>query len=203
MTIAADTVLRVVAQFLWVDGEVNQNVFNAKVSGAGAPWADQDIIDDAEAWLDNMYLNILSNMSDRIDGNQVLVYKYDAVGDDWDEVGTQAFTYNPTSATEYLPRGNAALINLKTTDPDVSGKKYIPGLVEGSVTDGLLGSSFVVNLAALAADWLTAFVGGTSGASWTPGIWSVVGKTFLPAIDHFVIPTIVAYQRRRKDNVGI
>jgi hypothetical protein len=150
-----------------------------------------------------MYLNITSHCSDELNGNEVIVYKYDTVGDDWDEVGGDSFSWDPTSTTDQLPRGVAALVRLWTTDPDVQGKKYIPGLTEGALTDGLWGAGNLIDFLAFAADWYLPFTGGTTGASWTPGIWSVVNKVLKLGVDHIAASGIPAYQRRRKRNVGI
>lgn len=203
MTISTGTVLRVVAQMLWTDANINQNIFNALVSGGGGPWDEQDIVDDAEAWLANMYANIVGAMSDEIDGNEVIVYEYDPGDTDWDEVGSQAWVLNFTKVDEQLPRGVAALVRLWTTDPDVQGKKYIPALTEGDLVDGLFQGALITNLLAFAADWYNPFTGSVSGATWTPGIWSVKNSAFVQAVDHIATSTIPAYQRRRKRNVGI
>ncbi len=203
MTVTDGDILRIVASMLWSDGEVMQNVFNAVVTGGGSPWADQDIIDDAEAWLDNMYANITGDISTSLEGNEVVVYKYDAIDDDWDEVGSQAWTWTPTNANDQLPRGVAGLLNLQTVDPDVQGKKYIGGYTEGAIVNGLLGAAIITTLLAFGSDWLTPFVGGTSGASWAPGIWSVAQTVFKLAVSSLGTSTIMAYQRRRKRNVGI
>lgn len=203
MSVIDTDILRVVASFLWTDGEINQNVYNCLVSGGGGPYTDQNVTDDMEDWLDNMYANFVTSMSDEIDGNEVLVYKYDSVGDDWDEVSSQSFTFNPTASVDQLPRGVALLARLWTTDPDVQGKKYIPGLVETNVTDGLFSGAIITNGLAYAADWYTPFVGSASGATFTPGIWSVAQTAFLSAVNHLAVSTIPAYQRRRKNNVGV
>lgn len=203
MSVTDGEILRIVASMLWSDGNVNQNVFNAVVTGGGSPWADSDIIDDAEVWLDTMYDNITLSCSDELAGNEVIVYKYDPIGDDWDEVGSQSWTWAPSVAVDQLPRGVAALARLWTTDPDVQGKKYLPGFTEQAVTDGLLVAGSITNILAFAADWYNPFVGGTSGATWTPGVWSVVATVFKAAVDHIATSTIPAYQRRRKRNVGI
>lgn len=203
MAVPTDTVLRIVASMLWTDGNINQNVFNCLITGGGGPFDDQDVTDDAEDWLDNMYLNMTGDCSDEIDGNEVLVYKWDPIGADWDEVSSQTFTWNPTQASDQLPRGVAGLVRLWTTDPDVQGKKYIPALCEGDITDGLVSAGVLVNMLAFAADWYTPFVGAASGATFTPGVWSVVGAAFLAAVDHIAANGILAYQRRRKRNVGI
>lgn len=203
MSISTGDILRIVASFLWTDGNINQNVFNAVVTGGGGPWDDSDIADDAAAWLTNMYGNLTTVVSDELDGNSVTVYKYDAIDDDWDEVFSQAWTWNPSHVGDQLPRGTAGLVNLWTTDPDVQGKKYLPGFTEGNLTDGLYDAGLITQMLAFGADWLAPFVGGTSGATWTPGIWSVVGTVFKLAVDHIATSTIPAYQRRRKRNVGI
>jgi len=203
MSVAENQILRVVASMLWDDGNVNQNIFNCRPSGGTPPYADTDIADDMEDWLDNMYANMTASISDELNGNSVLVYKWDTAGLDWDEVQSQSWTWTPVSTGEQLPRGNAGLINLWTVDPDVQGKKYMPGLTEGSITLGLLGAAQVVALLDFASDWLTPFVGAASGATFTPGVWSVVSRLFNEALVHYSVPTIVAYQRRRKRNVGI
>ena len=203
MSITDGTILRVVASFLWTDGNVNQNVFNVVVTGAGSPWDEDDIVADAEDWLDDMYLNIAGGLSDEIDGNEIIVYEYDGVDDDWDEIGSDSWLYNPTGTNDQLPRGTAALVRLWTTDPDVQGKKYIPGLTEGSLADGLYVAGIITDLLAFAADWYLPYTGAASGATFTPGIWSVAGKVFKAGINHVATSTIPAYQRRRKRNVGI
>lgn len=203
MSVTDGTILRVVVSMVWTDGNISQNVYNAVVTGGGAPWDSADIVSDALAWVANMYANLTAVISDELDGSQIQVYEYDAVDDDWDEVGSTAFPWNPNATEDQLPRGDAALINLKTTDPDVSGKKYLGGYTDGSLVDGLLGGGDLTILAAFAVDWYTGFVGGTSGATWSPGIWSVAGTVFKQAIASYIIPAIFAYQRRRKRGIGM
>lgn len=203
MSVLENQVLRVVASMLWDDGNVNQNVFNCVPSGGSAPYADTDVADDMEDWLDNLYANLTANLSDELNGNSVIVYKWDVGGADWDEVQSQSWTWTPTNTGEQLPRGVAGLINLWTDDPDVQGKKYIPGITEAVIADGLLSAGIITSMLAFAVDWLTPFVGSASGATFTPGVWSVVGSVLENAVDHYAVPTILAYQRRRKRNVGI
>jgi len=203
MTVVDTDVLRVVASMLWTDGEVAQNVFNCKVSGGAGPYTDSDVTDDMEDWLDNMYANLTTSVSVTLDGNEVIVYKYDVVGADWDEVQSQAWSWNPSSASEELPRGVAGLARLWSEDPDVQGKKYLPGLGESALTNGLFAGAVVTALLAFGADWYFPFVGATSGATFTPGIWSVAQTLFIAGVDHVAASAIPAYQRRRKNNVGI
>jgi hypothetical protein len=203
MTVSVGDILRVVATIAWDDGNIMQNVFNAEIVGTGGPFADEDIVDDAVAWVVNMWVNIAGNVSDQANSSQVQVYKYDVVGDDWDEVGTGVWTQAFSQSLDQIPRGAAALLTARTTDPDVLGKKYIGGLCENSFDDGLVNVARLVELLALAADWITDFTGGTSGADWDPGVWSVAGKVLLGFVDQIVASAIPAYQRRRKRGVGV
>ncbi len=203
MSISDGEILRVVASMLWGDGNINQNVFNCTVTGGVPPYDDDDIVDDMEDWLDAMYLNIVNSVSNNLDGNELAVYKYDSIDDDWDEVGSQAWGWLPTGSGDYLPRAVAGLVRLWTTDPDVQGKKYIPGMLESTLDSGLWSAGLITNLLAFGADWYAPSVGAASGATITPGIWSVAGTVFKLAVDHYATSTIPAYQRRRKRNIGI
>ena len=203
MSVTDGDILRIVASMIWGDGNINQNVFNAVVTGGSSPWDDSDIADDAEDWLDVMYANIVNSVSNNLDGNEVIVYKYDAIDDDWDEVFSQSWSWLPTGAGDYLPRAVAGLVRLWTTDPDVQGKKYVPGMLESTLDSGLWSAGLITNLLLFADDWRAPFVGATSGATFTPGIWSVAGTVFKAAVDHFATSTIPSYQRRRKRNIGI
>lgn len=203
MSIQAGDILRIVAVMAWLDGDIAQNVFNAVVTGGGSPFSDADIVADAKAWLDSMYATMTGEISNQIDGSEVRVYVYDSVDDDWDEVGSDTWGWNPSETNEPVPRGVSILINAKTLDPDVSGKKYLAGMTIQDIDDSLLTPAIVANAVLFAAEWYSGFVGGTSGADWVPGIWSPTRTSFLALNGTILVPTIPAYQRRRKQGVGI
>lgn len=203
MSLAVGDILRVVAVLSWLDGDILQNVFNVKIDSGTGPFAEADVIDDLVDWLDNMYANFNGPMSDEINGSECRVYIWDTVGLDWDEVGIDAFVFDPVATMDQLPRGCALLINAKTTDPDVNGKKYLGGLTEGAVDDGLFTGTEVANAAAFAVDWFTDFTGAASAAVFDPGIWSPTQSAFFSMGGVAIIPAIPAYQRRRKNGIGI
>lgn len=203
MSISDGEILRVVASMIYGDGNINQNVYNTVVTGGGAPFDEDDIIDDATDWLDDMYTQIANQVVTNLAGNEIIVYKYDPLDDDWDEVGSQAWVFDFTGAGDELPRPVAPLVRLWTTDPDVQGKKYLPAHTESVLTNGLWTAGAITNLLLFGAAWYAPFVGLASGATFTPGIWSVVGTVFKLAVDHYATSTIPAYQRRRKRNIGI
>lgn len=202
MTVSVNDILKVVVTCVWTDGNIMQNVFNALIDGGGGPFDDDDIVADAVTWADDMYGNLTTDVSVLLDGSQVQVYKYDSVGDDWDEVGTGIFTWNPSAAPDQLPRGVAGLLQSRTSNPDVQGKKYVGGLTEAAVTDGLFTATEMTNLIAFATDWVTDFVGSDSVADWNPGVWSPTNLILYLMTDNFGANIIPAYQRRRKRGVG-
>lgn len=203
MSITDGEILRIVASMIYGDGNINQNVYNAVVTGGGAPFAEEDILDDAETWLNDMYTHVVNQVVTNLGGNEIIIYKYDALDDDWDEVGSQAWVFDFTGAGDELPRPVAALVRLWTSDPDVQGKKYLPAHTEAVLTNGLWTAGAITNLLLFAAEWYAPFVGAVSGATFTPGIWSVAQTVFKAAVDHYATSTIPAYQRRRKRNIGI
>lgn len=203
MTISENTILKVVATQVWTDAEVNQNVFNATITGAGGPWDEEDVIDDALDWVATMYATLNTLWNQNLNGSHITVYKYDAGDDDWDEVGTRSWTFVPASTEHALPRGVAGLINAKSADPDVSGKKYLGGMTEAQGSGGVWGGATLADLADFADEWGAPFSGFTTTADWIPVIWSFVNKVAVPMVETYIIPTIAAYQRRRKQGVGI
>lgn len=203
MSITVGDVLKVVAILSWVDGNIVQNVFNAVIGGAGGPYDDDDIVADAVTWLEAIYDGTTGNLSNDLTASEVRVYVYDPVDEDFDEVGSDVWSEPAGSAVDSLPRGVAGLINCKTLDPDVNGKKYIAGFTEAGQTDGLWDAGALAALASVAADWIAPFVGSDSVADWIPGVWSPTTLLFKAMSGTVIIPTIPAYQRRRKQGVGI
>lgn len=203
MSISAGTILKVVATALWLDGNINQNVFTAVITNGGGPWDEADVVADALTWIELIYGNLTAAISDELDGSQIQVYEYDAGDDDFDEVGSDAWVWNPTNTDQQLPRGVAGLINAKSLNPDVSGKKYIGGMTEGNVTDGLWPGAVITMFGDVADDWGAPFVGSDTAADWAPVIWSPTNIIAYPMTEVYVVPAIPAYQRRRKRGVGV
>lgn len=203
MTISTGDILRLVLTYLWDDGNVVQNVYNAVVTGGGGPWDDDDIMGDFANWHGDMNDELTSFLASELSGSQKIGYVYDAIDDDWDEIATQNMVKEFTGATDELPRGAAALLNARTTDPDTNGKKYIGGTIEGMLENGLWSAAMLAALVGYGGEWVTAFVGPASGADYTPGIWSPTNTVFTAMSGTVIIPTMPAYQRRRKRGVGI
>jgi hypothetical protein len=98
----------------------------------------------------------------------------------------------------------AALITWNTYVSKVQGKKYFPGMSEGSQTAGLWIATVLSHLASVAVEWISGFNGLTdSDSHWYPGVWSLKTLSFQSFGTSGQIPDVPAYQRRRKAGVGI
>lgn len=203
MTITTGDILRTVAQAVWVDGNITQNVFACLISGAGGPWVDADVLDDLEAWLDNMYANMTALTSNDLDGDFIFGYVWDTVGLDWDLFASEPWVWNPADVGQQIPRGVATFMKAPTSNPDVQGRKYFPGLTEASNASGLLTAGYIVGMLAFGLDWITPFIGAATGATFSPGVWSVKNLAHFVFGTEIAAATIPAYQRRRKRGVGI
>ena len=203
MSVLEGDILRIVAELAFADASLMQNVFNAVLTTEGGSTDDTDTVDDMVEWMEGMYANMSGNLHQDITTSEVVVYVYDPVDDDWDEVGRSPWTLTTNSGTHLLPRAAAALIAAESLDPDVTGRKYLGGLTEGGYENSAWVAAVLTNLGLFAADWVAQFVGTTTGGTFTPAVWSVP----LGAVQAFngvtFINSVAAYQRRRKPGVGI
>lgn len=203
MTVAVGDILRIVMNFTWDGGSIQQNVYNCKIGGSGGPFDAQDVCDDMADWMDNLYDNVKASMSQDLTSGLATVYVWDPVDGDWDELGSGNPAFSCSSVGDVLPYGIAAMIRANSTDPDVQGRKYLGGFTEDQQSDGSWGASPLTYFLAFGADWVAQFVGSTSGATFDPGVWSASSSTFYAFIANYIVNAIANYQRRRRPGVGI
>ena len=202
MAVADQTILRVVPSLVLPDNVVAQNVFYCRFNDDGTSTDEQDVADDAVEWVDDILDEMSSATSDDVTPDICKVYFYDAVNDDWDELGSDLLTFTPTATGDPLPHGTAALIHAETTDPDVRASKYFTLFSEDHHTALRWTSGVLTQLANAGVQWSTDHVGSTTGATFNPGVWSIRLGAFLLLNQDIIINAIAAYQRRRKPGVG-
>lgn len=203
MAISEGTIIRIVASIVFPDNVIMQNVFHAVLTTAGGSDAESDVVDDMVDYLEAMWAAVIGRVSLDMDSDEVKVYEYDPVDDDFDEIGTSAFIVAFTGTGDWLPHGLAIVCNMETTDPDVSGRKYYGGLTEGVQADGAWDPTTVGSFATMAGIVTAQFVGAATGATFTPGVWSPKETNFFAFNENVSVNSIPGYQRRRKPGVGI
>ena len=203
MTLPVGSILRVVQDLVWDDGNHMQNVYNCVISGAGGPFDEADIADDMSDWMESIYTQLAPDMVNQLNFGQAKTYVYDAIDDDWDEIGAATPAVTPVGTGDALPYGVAVMLQADSTDPDVSARKFFGGFSEGVQTDGSWVGALSTLMIAVGLDWVTAFTGATSAADFTPGVWSPTNTVFKAFVGDFVVNVIANYQRRRRPGVGI
>lgn len=116
-------------------------------------------------------------------------------------IGSAAIGLSGQQASDMSPSGVAALITADTSLPKQRGRKYVPGLAEGDIVDGLITVARLATLALLTVEYLDSITGILAG-ELTPGVLSRTLADFKPFISSGAITDVPAYQRRRKPNVG-
>lgn len=104
-------------------------------------------------------------------------------------------------AADMEPSGVCALLTADTQFPLQRGRKYVPGVDEVGVVDGLLNAARIATLALLTIEYLDQISGILAG-QLDPGLLSRTLMTFVPFISSGAVTDVPAYQRRRKPNVG-
>lgn len=203
MAITDGTVIRVVASLLFPDNVIAQNVFHlvaTDLSGGNDP---DDVVQDMEEYIDDIYDAFDGFISDIIDPGEIKVYEYDPVDDDFDEIGTGVMTTAPTGATEMLPHGVAVVQNFYCLDPDVQGRKFWGGIIEASNEDGSWGASLITGFIAGAALVVANFTSTVLSNVYAPVVWSPTQLDAVPYTGVVGTNVVPGYQRRRKPGVGI
>ncbi len=203
MALEANDILKIVVSLAFPDTVVAQNVFWALYEADGGSDDEDDVLDDIEDYVEAMYELISVQMSQDVTTDDVKVYVYDPVGDDFDEVGERAMAVTFDQSGEFMPHGIAAVSNANTVNPDVQGRKYWGGWTEPSNLDGYLSGAIITQMALLVGEWITSFTGSATGSGFVPGVWSPTHTTFYPFNLDASTNLLWGYQRRRKPGVGI
>lgn len=203
MAVPDGAILRVVASFLFPESVIAQNVFYAIFNDTGGSDDEDDVVSDVIDWLEGAYTEVITAISDEVDTTTVHVYLYDAVDDDWDEVGSAPWSVNFNNTADMMPHGCAMIAHCQTTDPDVRGTKYVGGPGDGAADASNLSGPIITLMLNYADEWIAPFVGAATGGDFGPGIWSVKNTAFFLCNGVDSVNTDIGYQRRRKPGVGI
>lgn len=198
-----NTVLRLVASILLPDQVIAQNVFYLLFRDTGASADADDLLSDCVDYIEGIYADFNGYIMATAAAAGLQVYNYDAVDDDWDEVGSLPWTDGFSAGGDMLPHGVAAVLHAKTTDPDVQATKYIAGMNEASSEGSDLITAAITALVLIVSDWVQDDVGAATGGDLQPGVWSPKNTAFFQFNNIGVVNHLVGYQRRRKPGVGI
>ena len=192
--------MRVVISYGLPAASAALNVLYARLTGATS---DENVLDDWSDWLTNVWgvdWSAFGATTASIIGLAVDVVDFE--GHVLANIGSETFSIPGTVATDPTSAGDAAYMKADTAIPKTRGSKYVPGLAEDNVDAGVLDVTILGELAILLVDYLTNYTGVASGKVWEMGVPSRTLLAFQPFTGGGTFTDIIAYQRRRKLNVG-
>jgi len=178
-----------------------QNVFHWRYDGT--PTSNQAVADAIATWaLDDWGARWQELAATDVELDSVEVFRVDFDGSPISALGTQFINSFGLRTSDMLTAAVSAFMQADTAVPGRRGRKYVPGLAEGNVNNGVLDAAQLVDLALLLAEYVNLIPVGVSGVL-TPGVVSRLLELFTEFLDAGSITDVPAYQRRRKPGVGI
>lgn len=203
MTIAEGTIIKLAQNILLPDDQVAVNVYWAVVEDSIGPGPvdEDDVLDAAANWMDEIYANLVTEISDLVTSTLVEVWEVDGLTGDLTPIGDELTTWTPTGASDAMPNGVAGITSAKTTSTDVTGRKFYPGLQDTRAEDNNWISGTLTAMLAAAADWVLGWVD-ANDVEFIAGVYSMTQNSFYPMTGVIIANAIAGYQRRRKPGVG-
>lgn len=205
-TVDLNDILRVVAEWDAPQGTIAQLVWHYKVTN-GSGGTPATVLAGILSQFDTAWLNIDQEISDEFLGSTMELYKYDSTLHQFDGIANTVMTNEDgTNINTYLAHGDALLVKWFTEANRRQGRKYMFGLTEAAISDGLYTAGAVSNFALFAADFDANIV--ASGVTLQYGTFNVddtsaLYETFSPGIQTVQAENLPAYQRRRRPGTGI
>ena len=199
MTIATDSVLRVVPTFSVGTKTKMQNVYHM-VHQTASPQNETAVVlaclEAVEEYMDNFQ----ATLHDTVELDSIEVYE--RVSGLWEPIGEIASTWAATgAASDRSPAGCALMVNLFKARTGHNDRKYISGFQETLMQDEEWQSAILTAGAAYVVDVYSPFTASNSviikACHWNRGTDTTAFYTGGVAIPR------IAYQRRRKPGVGL
>lgn len=206
MAIDVGDVVRLVAEWDGPGGMLAQVVYHLR-GKSGTPESAAVVGAAALAVHQLAWLNIDNQLDSELIATVQEMLQWDFALNRWDGVDTRPFTaLDGLTIGELSAHGAAGLVKIFTGAARRQGRKYIPGILETSVGNGLLNGVLLTNLALYAAvldDDITAGALTLEMGTFNTSSVSPLFETFSPASGTVQAEAVYAYQRRRKPGTGI
>lgn len=200
MTVANLSIIKTVLRYTVPGASECLNVFTHRYQGSDVP--DSDILDAIEDWATNEWGDIWANLAT---GGTTLQDAHVTVeslaGEVLQDLGYIALAIAGVTSGEVMPAAVALYLQLNTSTPGVYGRKYVPGIDEGFIDDGIFNSGGLVNAALLLLNYIQGLPVAGGGTMYS-GVNSTKAGAFKSFQAGGLFSAIPAYQRRRKEGVG-
>jgi len=194
-------IIRLVVEYSIPGASTVLNVFHWLIVDGGPD--NPDIIDDFEDWVTNVWGPDWTDLAASVASIIGLALDIvDTEGHVLENIGAETLAIAGGVGGEIGVAAASAFMKADTALPKTRGTKYIPGLGEGNLTDGILTVETLGDVALLFLDYISLYIGAVSGARYSPGVVSRTLTEFIEFEGGGYFTDVPAYQRRRKPGVG-
>lgn len=201
MTVNPGDIVRTALSYSAPGASEQQNVFFHTLEGGSQP--DLDILNSINAWVTNIWHPA---WADLCSGEaEIVSFAVDVVNPDGTvarNLGGLPVGLSGGVGGEVTSAAVSGYLLAYTILPKQRGSKYIPGVAEASITNGLFNAEALGDLAVLLALYL-GYIDVAAVPLLRPGVLSRTLETFVDFLESGLIEVRPAYQRRRKLGVGI
>lgn len=199
-TVAINDIVRVVISFSHDAASIAQNVFTFKMTVDAAD--DEDLLDDLETWCEVTWGGNWNTLSDS-NAWMFLVEADVMLGTGFVDrnIGSRVLTLVGGNAGDMSPPGGAAYLQAETSRTKTLGKKYLPFLSEAVIDEGVINAAGLGAMLLAMGVYVDPVVLTVAGVL-LPGVLSRVTETFQAFTGDGYFTDVVAYQRRRRPDVG-
>ncbi len=206
MTVDVGDVVRVVAEWDGPSGMLAQMVYHYR-GKSGTPTTAAVVAAAALSAHQFAWLDIDQMVDIELVATVQELLQWDFALNRWDGIDTRPFTaLDGTTVGEISAHGVAGMVKIFTAAARRQARKYVPGILETSVGDGVIGGPSLTNLALYAARLDDDVVAGPltlEFGTFNTEAASPLFETFSAATGAVQAEAVVAYQRRRKPGTGI
>lgn len=200
MAISSGDLLQVVMEYAFPGAGTALNIFYWVYAGVDKD--EGDLLTDLQDWAFSQWGALWTTIaSNEATIDKILVNEVSPTGLLIRQIGTAEVDAVGAIPGDVLPAANSAYIQGYTAVPRVFGKKYVPGIEKSQVDNGSFIAGALINIAALATQYLDRY-DMPSGGTLFPGVLSSKTGGFEAFIGTVFLESLVAYQRRRKQGVG-
>lgn len=198
MTASQNDVVRITAVMEIPIVGVIENVYHVRITSAG-PIDDTDLQDAAAEFLEDIYTEINSRISDEQLYNSINIFNY-TNQQVFGSISWPSLTAGLNTG-DLLAPGVSALAIGRTGVSRRVGRKYFGVFTEDSITDGFFSAATIVDIAD-AAEIAYGPYTATNGVEFEGGVYDRVNIIFRTILDVTATGN-PAYQRRRRQGTGI
>lgn len=195
MTIAADDILQLVANFTMPDGEIAKNVYYAQITDTGG-LTQQAIRGQLRDYLDYVMDGLGNNVANVLGAGVCDIYRRNTSTDQWDREGGSTQQWSSANPGEPVGNQETGVVFADTANPRVTARKSFPGLIESELAVNTWTVTAQNALTAAAQRWINP--ANDEDIVLVAGCWSTKNNAFFPFTGSGTTKTLVGSMDTRK-----